>query len=90
MAKARVKLNRAGVTDVFQQWAQGDGLARGERVAAAMNSSAPVESGALSRSHHAQVVQHPSRPVVQVGSDLDYAAVIMVATGYAARALDSA
>jgi len=90
MAKVRVKLNTAGVRDIFEQWAKSDGLARGERVAAAMNSSAPVESGALSRSHHAEVVQHPSRPVVQVGSDLDYAAAIMVSTGYAARALDSA
>jgi len=91
MAKARVKLNSAGVIDVFDQWAKGDGMARGERVAAAMNSSAPVESGALSRSHEAHVVKHSSgRSVVQIGSDLDYAAAIMVSTGYAARALDSA
>jgi len=90
MARTRVKLHSAGVKDVFKQWAEGEGLQQGERVAAAMNASAPVESGALSRSHHAEVVHHPSRSVVQIGSDLDYALPIMVATGYAARALDSA
>jgi len=65
-------------------------LGLGDKVAATMNATAPVASGALSHSHKATAEQHGDRVVVHVGSDLDYAAVIMVATGYAARALDSA
>lgn len=90
MAKTRVKLNSAGVRDVFKQWADGAGIESGRRIADTMNATAPVESGALSRSHEAWVEQHGDRPVVRAGSHLDYAATIMVATGYGARALDSA
>lgn len=85
----KVRLNSAGIRDLFRQWASGDGMARGARIAATMNATAPVDSGALSHSHHAEIVQHPSRPVVQIGSDLPYAGEIMVRTGYGARALDA-
>lgn len=84
-------MNRSGVRAMLKSPEVAAALlGMGSRVAATMNATAPVDSGALSRSHHAQAVQHPSRVVVQVGSDLDYAAEVMVRTGYAARALDSA
>jgi hypothetical protein len=91
MAKSKVVMNHAGSRDLLKSPEVADALlAMGSRVAATMNSTAPVDSGALSRSHYAEAVQHPSRVVVQVGSDLGYAAEVMVRTGYAARALDSA
>jgi hypothetical protein len=90
MARTRVVVHQKGLREVFAAWAESDGEQRGRRVAQAMQAAAPVQSGNLAESHDVRVVQHPSRPVVQVGSTLDYALPIAVGTGYMARALDAA
>lgn len=91
MAKTRVKMDSAGARELLSSPKVAAHLeSLGERVAAAMGSTAPVESGALAASHRVEAEQHGDRVVVRVGSDLDYAAAIAVATGYMARALDAA
>lgn len=89
--KPRVKLHPSGVVDLLQDpGVRDDLLRRGEAVAARMDATAPVDTGALSRSHRVYAEDHGDRVVVRVGSDLDYAAKVAVATGYMARALDGA
>lgn len=92
MAKARVKMNSAGVREVLSSsGVRADLLRRGARVAAAMNATAPVgETSKLSQSHKAEADEHPNRVAVHIGSELDYALGVAVGTGYMARALDVA
>lgn len=91
MGRASVKMKNAGVRELLtSDEVRADLERRGERVRSAMADSAPVESGDLAASHTVEVDEHPDRVAVHVGSDLDYALHIALATGYMARALDAA
>lgn len=91
MAKAKVKLNSAGVVDIFNQWADNDGARRAERVAAQAQSIAPVRSGAYRDSITVTRETHgKGRPVFHVGPSVAYGWEIEARMGIMARALDSA
>lgn len=90
MARPKVKLNTAGVLEVFDQWADGDGAARAERIAAEMRENAPVKTGNYRDHIEVRRVNHRGRPVFQVGSTSPHAHLVEASTGNAARALDAA
>jgi hypothetical protein len=77
----RALLNSPGV--------RADLEARGDRVLAAAQASAPVESGRY-RESLTVWSDTTDRAVVRVGSELDYAPAVEAATGNLARALDAA
>ena len=88
---AKVRLNRGGMRELLSSpGLVADLAARGARVAAAAQSSAPVESGTYQASIHVETVQHPSRTVAQVVADVDYAMTVEANTGNLLRALDAA
>lgn len=90
MATRVVVHHGAPFRDIFEQWARNDGARRAQRVAESMRGSAPVETGAYRAGIVAARVEHPSRPVFQIGSTVEYAGVVEANTGNAARALDAA
>ena len=88
---AKVRLNRGGMRELLSSpGLVADLAARGARVAAAAQSSAPVDSGAYQASIHTETVQHPTRTVVRVVADVDYAMKVEADTGNLLRALDAA
>lgn len=64
--------------------------ARGDRVAAAARSSAPVGETGNYRDGIEAETQITDRVTVKVGSDVDYADTVESATGNMSRALDAA
>lgn len=91
MPKVKVKLNSAGVVDIFEQWASRDGARRAARVAAQARATAPVVSGTYRDSIRVSRETHGrGRPVFHVGPSVDYGMEVETATGTMARALDAA
>ena len=87
----RVRLNSAGMRALLHDpGIRADLVARGERVLAAAESSAPVESGAYRSSLHLVVDDHPSRVAVHVGASVDYGMEVEADHGTLSRALDAA
>lgn len=91
MPRVKVKLNSAGVVDIFEQWAARDGARRADRVAAQGRATAPVVSGTYRDSIRVSRETHGrGRPVFHVGPSVDYGMKVEAATGNMARALDAA
>ena len=86
----KVKLNSAGVNDVFAQWARNDGATRAERVAAQQRATAPVESGELRDSIEVQRHEHPTRPAFHIGPTAAHGLAVEARTGFVSRSLDAA
>ncbi len=88
MARPRVKLNSAGIRAIL-----GDpsGHLRGlaERVLAAAQANAPVESGEYRASLHVEQVT-TDRAVARVVANAPHALAVEARTGNLARALDAA
>lgn len=88
---SRVKLSRQGMRDLLNDGSVISDLERRmNRALAVARANAPVDSGDYRASLHLETVRHPSRPVVRVVSDLDYAMVVESNTGNLSRALDAA
>ena len=91
MARTRVVLNPAGVRALLHDpGVRADLTKRGERVLAAAQSSAPVESGDYRASLHLEVDDHPSRVAVHVGVSVPYGMEVEADHGTLSRALDAA
>ena len=91
MPRVKVKLNSAGVVDIFEQWAARDGARRADRVAAQGQATAPVVSGTYRDSITVTRETHgKGRPVFHVGPSVAYGWEIEARMGIMARALDSA
>ena len=90
MKLEKLVLNEKGFADLFDQWAKGDGAKRIGRVLSKAEASAPVESGDYRRSLHTERVEHPTRPVLRVVADVDYALAVEGKHGTLSRALDAA
>ena len=90
MKLERLRIKSKGIRDVFDQWADGDGQRRIGRALSAAEASAPVESGAYKRSLRVERVEHPSRPVLRVVADVDYAMQVEAEHGTLSRSLDAA
>lgn len=91
MARTRVDLNDAGMEALLHDpGVTADLEARMARALQQAQATAPVATGAYRDSLHVEVVQHPSRSVVRVVSDVDYAMTVEAAHGVLARALDAA
>lgn len=90
MARAKVKLNRAGMRELLKSDGVRDELTRRMGpVLAAAKASAPVKSGAHRNSLH--IVQATTdRVVVRVVADSDHSLAVEATTGHMARALDQA
>lgn len=85
---ADIKLNQAAIDAlVTDPGVTEDMMRRGEQVAAAARSDAPVLTGAYRDSI---TVTEREGGGVDVGSDLPYALVVQARTGNLARALDAA
>lgn len=89
MARSGVKLNSKGVAELLKSsGVRADLTARGERVLASAQSSAPVASGAYKES--LSVTQDTTdRAVVRVGASVAHAFIVEANTGTLARALDA-
>jgi len=91
MAKARVVLDRSGMSDLLHDsGVVGDLEQRMARVLSAAQASAPVRSGTYRDSLEVVTVERGSRTVVQVQAGADYAMIVEAATGNLSRALDAA
>lgn len=90
MRLTKLTLNAKGFPDLFAQWADKDGAGRAERVAANQRANAPVESGAYRDSIAVHRVEHPTRPVFQIGPSVDYGMEVEANHGTVARSLDAA
>lgn len=87
----RVRLNHAGMRALLHDpGVRAELVKRGERVLAAAQASAPVETGAYKASLHLVVDDHPSRVAVHVGASVDYGMDVEADHGTLSRALDSA
>ena len=89
MARTRVKIHSAGVLDVFDQWAQNDGLPRMQDALAAAQALAPRVTGHYASRFFVEV-DETGRAVVRLGNDSDYAMTVEASHGVLARALDAA
>jgi hypothetical protein len=88
---ANLRLNRAGLRAMLKDSSvELDLERRMERVLAVARANAPVDSGAYRNSLHVETVEHPSRVVVRVVADVDYAMVLESRYGILSRALDAA
>lgn len=90
MARTVVKVKSRGIREMFDEWADRDGEKRAERVAAEMRANAPVASGDYRNSITVTRVEHPTRPVFQIGPHVPYGMIVEADRGTAARALDAA
>ena len=87
----RVRLNHAGMRALlFAPGVRADLQRRGERVLAAAQASAPVDSGEYRASLRLIADDHPSRPAVHVGATVDYGMEVEADHGTLSRALDAA
>lgn len=90
MARVKVKLNSAGMAELLKSSAvAADLMARGQRVKAAAQASAPRDTGDYANNIVVYADQHKDRVVVHVGSTSEHAAVVEANTGNMARALDA-
>lgn len=88
---AKVKLNHAGIAQILKSDKVRDMLMpRAERVLAAAKTNAPVVTGTYKRSLHIEVVERPSRVVVQVVADAAHAHLVEAEHGVLSRARDAA
>jgi hypothetical protein len=69
------------------EWADKACRPEAEKALARQQATAPVDTGALKDSLRIREVQHPTRKVFQVGSDLPYALPVEANTGFMARSL---
>jgi hypothetical protein len=88
MAKARIKLNSAGIQSYLDGGGGVDALlqAEAEERAARARANAPVASGAYRDSIHVET-DHTDRMVKRVVADVPYAMVVEANTGTMARSL---
>lgn len=81
MARARVTIDQAQLTAVFQsaavQWAED----AGRRVVNAAKARAPVDNGRLRSSISATLELNPTTCILRVGSDVPYARYVEEGTG---------
>lgn len=90
MARARVKLNSAGMAALLSDPGVGRDLqARAEAVAEAARASAPVETGGYRDSIHVEAA-HTDRVVARVVADVPYATQVEASHGTLTAALDAA
>lgn len=83
MAETAVVFKRAGMKQLMEKWAKGDGKRRGEQVAAAMTAAGV-------RNVRVMIDEHPQRFSVHVGSHDEKAMFREAATGRMARSLGAA
>jgi hypothetical protein len=90
MPKVRVQLNGPGVHELLADPGVVEDLeSRGDRVLAAAEAAAPVDTGEYYTSLHSWL-EHTDRPAVRVGSDAPHAMVVEARHGVLAQALDAA
>lgn len=90
MARSRVRLSSEGMRQLLQDRGVVQDLERrGRSVLASAVASAAVESGAYRDGLTVWTAQ-TDRPVVRVGSTVDYGPAVEARTGNLARALDAA
>lgn len=83
-----LKLNHDGIAQILKSDRVVDILmARAERVLATAKANAPVKTGTYRDSIHIEVVEHPTRMVVQVVADAPHAHLVEANTGNLARSL---
>ena len=88
MAKARIKLNSAGIQSYLDGGGGVDAMlqAEAEKRAERARANAPVASGAYRDSIHVET-DHTDRMVKRVVADVPYAMVVEANTGTMARSL---
>ena len=87
MAKARTKIIKTGVMDIFAGWAETDGAAIAQATAAAARAAAPVRTGRYRDSIHVEAgTGWDGRPVLRVVADAPNAILVESRTGNLAAA----
>ena len=88
MARTRVKINHAEIGRKLKgEWADKACRPEAEKALARQQATVPVDSGELRASLRINEVIHPTRKVIQVGSDLPYALPVEADTGFMSRSL---
>lgn len=91
MLKTEVSLIHSGMSELLHDPGVGGELERRmQRALVEAEASAPVVSGTYRDRLKVETVQHPSRVVVRLVADVDYAMIVEAAHGTLSRALDAA